>query len=103
MRDENGKIVVNKSGKPKMDTKLKETEQIPLLYEGGIDSFFEKEVYPYTPDCYVNKDKAVIGYELSFTKYFYKPITLRHLSEIKADIKLIENETKGLLKEISEM
>lgn len=100
LRDENGKVVTDKNGKPKMDTKLKDTEQIPLLYEGGIDAFLEKEVYPYSPDSQVNKKKAVIGYELSFTKYFYKPITLRSLSDIKADIRLIESETDGLLNEI---
>ena len=95
--DENGTIVTDKKGKPKMDPRLKDTEQIPLLYEGGIDAFLEKEVYPYTPDAYVDKTKATIGYELSFTKYFYKPITLRPLTNIKADIQLIESETDGLL------
>lgn len=100
LRDENGTIVTDKKGKPKMDTKLKDTEQIPLLYEGGIDAFLEKEVYPYSPDSYVDNNKAVIGYELSFTKYFYKPITLRAIANIKADIQLIENETDGLLNEI---
>ena len=83
-----------------MDNKLKDTEQIPLLYEGGIDAFLEKEIYPYSPDSYVNKNKAIIGYEISFTKYFFKPITLRPLPEIKTDIQFIENETDGLLNEI---
>ncbi len=100
LRDEKGIIVTDKKGKPKMDTKLKDTEQIPLLYEGGIDAFLEKEVYPYSPDSYVDKNKAIIGYELSFTKYFYKPITLRSLSEIKSEIQFIVNETDGLLKDI---
>jgi type I restriction enzyme M protein len=100
LHDEDGVIVTDKKGKPKMDTKLKDTEQIPLLYEGGLDAFLKKEVYPYTPDAYVDINKAVIGYELSFTKYFYKPITLRPLSEIKTDIQFIENETNGLLNEI---
>lgn len=100
LRDENGKIVTDKKGKPKMDTKLRDTEQIPLLYEGGIDAFLKKEVFPYSPDSCVEKDKAIIGYELSFTKYFYKPISLRSLTEIKSDIQLIENETSGLLNEI---
>jgi type I restriction enzyme M protein len=100
LRDENGTIITDAKGKPKMDNKLKDTEQIPLLYEGGIDAFLEKEVYPYSPDSYVNKNKAIIGYEISFTKYFYKPITLRSLVEIKNDIQFIENETAGLLDEI---
>ena len=100
LRDDKGIIVTDKKGKPKMDTKLKDTEQIPLLYEGGIDAFLEKEVYPYSPDSYVDKNKAIIGYELSFTKYFYKPIILRSLSEIRVEIQLIESETDGLLNEI---
>lgn len=99
-RDENGIIIKDKKGNPKMDTKLKDSEQVPLLYDGGVDAFLEKEVYPYSPDSYVDIKKAVIGYELSFTKYFYKPITLRPLTEIKAEIQLIENETEGLLNEI---
>jgi len=100
LREENGIIITDKKGKPKMDTKLKNTEQIPLLYEGGIDAFLEKEVYPYTPDACVDKNKTTVGYELSFTKYFYKPITLRPLTAIKTDIQLIESETDGLLNEI---
>ena len=58
------------------------------------------EVLPYAPDSYVNDSQTKIGYELSFTKYFYKPIQLRELSEIQADIKMIEKETDGLLSEI---
>lgn len=100
LRDESGEIVTDKKGKPKMDTKLSDTEQIPLLYEGGIDAFLQKEVYPYTPDAHVDTVKAIVGYELSFTKYFYKPITLRPLGDIKSDIQYIENETDGLLNEI---
>lgn len=80
-----------------MDSKLKDSEQIPLTFPGGMEAFLQKEVYPYYPDAVVNTSKAVIGYELSFTKYFYKPIELRSLADIKADIKTIENETDGLL------
>ena len=83
-----------------MDTKLRDTEQIPLLYEGGIDAFLQKEIYPFKPDTHVNKNKVAIGYELSFAKYFYKPISLRSLEEIKSDIQSIEKETEGLLNEI---
>lgn len=100
LRDECGNIVTDKKGNIKMNSKLKETEQIPLLYDGGIDAFIEREILPYNPDAYVDKSTVVIGYELSFTKYFYKPITLRSLEEIKVDIQLIERETDGLLNEI---
>jgi type I restriction enzyme M protein len=100
LRDEKGIIIKDKKGNPKMDTKLKDSEQVPLLYDGGINAFLEKEVYPYSPDSYVDKNNAVIGYELSFTKYFYKPTTLRPLTVIKSDIQLIEKETDGLLNQI---
>lgn len=100
LRDEKGVIITDKKGNPKMDVKLKDTEQVPLLYEGGIDAFLEKEVYPYFPDAYVDYNKAIVGYEISFTKYFYKPIKFRSLVDIKADIQSIENETEGLLNEI---
>ncbi len=96
-KDEEGNIVRDKKGKAKLDKKLKDKEQVPLLYEGGIEAFLEKEVYPYTPDAIVNIEEAVVGYELSFTKYFYKPIQLRSLDQIKAELKAVESETEGLL------
>lgn len=100
LRDENGEIVVDRKGNPKMDNSLKDTEQIPMRYEGGVQAFIEKEVLPYAPDAVIDGKKTKIGYELSFTKYFYKPVQLRSIEEIKADILAIEQETDGLLKEI---
>lgn len=100
LRDENGEIVVDRKGNPKMDNSLKDTEQIPMRYEGGVKAFIEKEVLPYAPDAEIDDKKTKIGYELSFTKYFYKPVQLRSIEEIKADILAIEQETDGLLKEI---
>ncbi len=97
LRDDNGNIITDSKGKAKMDAKLKDSEQIPLNFPGGMEAFLQKEVYPYYPDAIVNTSKAVIGYELSFTKYFYKPVELRPLADIKADIKAIEKETDGLL------
>ncbi len=82
------------------DPKLKDTEQVPLLYDGGIEAFMRNEVLPYAPDAYVDEEATVIGYELSFTKYFYKPVQLRPVADIKADIRAIEGNTDGLLEEI---
>jgi len=82
------------------DTELRDPEQIPLTYEGGIQKFFEEEVLPYAPDAWINVNKTQIGYEISFTKYFYKPVQLRSLDEIVADIRALEAETEGLLQEI---
>ena len=76
---------------------LRDTEQIPLLYEGGIDYFLEKEVLPYAPDAWYSPGQVKIGYEISFTRHFYKPKPMRTLEEIRADILALERETGGLL------
>jgi type I restriction enzyme M protein len=82
------------------DSDLRDTEQVPLLEEGGYEAFFKREVLPYVPDAWIDESKAQIGYEVSFTRYFYKPQPLRTLEEIQADIEVLEKETEGLLKEI---
>jgi len=97
---EDGKPILDKKGKPTPDKDLTDTEQIPLDYPGGIKAFIEAEVLPYAPDAWVDESKTQIGYEISFTKHFYKPVKLRELSEIIADIRALEAETEGLLEEI---
>ena len=82
------------------DKNLKDNEQIPLTYEGGIAAFMEKEVLPYAPDAVIDEEKTVVGYELSFTKYFYKPVELPPVADLIADIEKLEQATDGLLKEI---
>ena len=82
------------------DTELRDTEQIPLMEKGGISAFIKREVLPYAPDAWVDEAGAKIGYEISFTRYFYKPQPLRPLEEIRADILALEKETEGLLEEI---
>lgn len=82
------------------DPTLRDVEQVPLLYPGGIDAFMENEVKPYAADAYYNVDDVVVGYELSFTKYFYKPVELRPIADITADINNIESSLKGVLGDI---
>jgi type I restriction enzyme M protein len=82
------------------DSELRDTEQVPLLEEGGIDAFLTREVLPHAPDAWYVPDSVKIGYEISFTRYFYKPQPLRTLEEIRADILALEAETEGLLEEI---
>jgi len=91
------------------DSDLRDTEQIPLLEEGGlsasegqagIEAFIQREVLPYAPDAWYVPDSVKIGYEISFTRYFYKPQPMRSLEEIRADILALEQETEGLLDEI---
>jgi type I restriction enzyme M protein len=79
------------------DADLRDTEQVPLLEEGGVEAFIRREVLPYTPDAWIKEDATRIGYEVSFTRHFYKPQPLRTLEEISADILAIEKEAEGLL------
>ncbi len=90
------------NGKPAVveyepDSDLRDTEQVPLLEDGGVETFIRREVLPYTPDAWIKEDSTKIGYEISFTRHFYKPQPLRTLEEISADILAIEKEADGLL------
>jgi type I restriction enzyme M protein len=97
----------NPEGDPKIvleyepDSELRDHEQIPLLEEGGIEAFIRREVLPYTPDAWIVEADTKIGYEISFTRHFYQPPKLRTLAEISADILKLEQETEGLLTEIT--
>ena len=82
------------------DTDLRDTEQVPLLHDGGVDAFLRGEVLPYAPDAWYDPAKVKIGYEISFTRHFYKPKPMRPLEDIRADILALERETEGLLSEI---
>jgi type I restriction enzyme M protein len=82
------------------DAELRDTEQVPLVEDGGIEAFVRREVLPHVPDAWYVPDSVKIGYEISFTRYFYKPQPLRTLEEIRADILAVEKETEGLLAEI---
>jgi type I restriction enzyme M protein len=94
-----------KEGKPcvveyEPDSDLRDTEQVPLLEPGGIEAFFRREVLPHVPDAWIDEEATKIGYEISFTRYFYKPQPLRTLEEIRADIEALEKQSEGLLAEI---
>ena len=82
------------------DTDLRDTEQIPLTEEGGIDAFLRREVLPYAPDAWYVPDSVKVGYEISFTRHFYKPQPMRPLDEIRADILALDRETEGWLAEV---
>ena len=100
-----GLFAVTVGGKPcvveyEPDSDLRDTEQVPLLEEGGIEAFLRREVLPHAADAWFDPASVKVGYEISFTRYFYKPKPLRTLEEIRADILALENETGGLLGEI---
>lgn len=88
------------------DSDLRDSEQVPLLEpvgecRDGVEAFIRREVLPYAPDAWVDESKTKIGYEISFTKHFYKPAPLRTLDEIRADIRALEAESDTLLAEIA--
>ena len=84
------------------DVDLRDTENIPFTYEGGVDAFMKNEVLTYAPDAWVDEKKTQVGYEISFTKYFYKPVELRPMDEILKSLNDLEQEADGLLAEILE-
>ena len=97
LRDEEGNLVLKK-GKKQPDTSLRDTENVPLKED--IKEYFEREVLPFAPDAWVDEKKTQVGYEISFTKYFYKPVELRDMSDILSNLSSLEQEADGLLAEI---
>jgi type I restriction enzyme M protein len=94
----NGNVVLDKSGKPKAESSLRDTENIPL--RDNIEDYIKREVLPHVPDAWVDEKKTLVGYEINFTKYFYEYKPLRALGEIRRDILALEKETEGLISEI---
>ena len=82
------------------DSTLRDTEQISLLENGGIEAFLIREIVPYAADAWYQPDSVKIGYEISFNRYFYEPQEMRSLDDIRADIQALELDTKGLLNQI---
>ena len=74
------------------DTKLRDREQVPLLEKNGIEGFFRREVLPYTPDAWISQETPKIGYEINFTRHFYKPQKMRTLGKIRNDIVVTQKE-----------
>lgn len=97
-RDENGSIVNDKKGNPKSDKDLKDSENVPMTE--NIDDYFTREVLPFAKDAWYDKKKMKVGYDIPFTKHFYKYQELRDLNNISKEILDLEKETDGLLKEI---
>lgn len=82
------------------DTNLRDTELIPFTYEGGIEQFMKNEVYSYAPDAWIDEKKTTIGYEISFTKYFYKAPEIKSMKEIVDSLHALEAEADGMLSDI---
>ncbi|MDH6060007.1 type I restriction-modification system subunit M [Chrysosporum bergii ANA360D] len=101
-KDESAQPVIKKKTKEGIiyepDSELRDTENVPLKED--IEEYFQREVLPHVPDAWIDEEKTVRGYEISFTKYFYKFKPLRSLEEIKADILALEAEAEGVLHQI---
>ena len=97
LRDEKGEPVLKK-GKPQADPALRDTENVPLKED--IPEYFAREVLPYAPDAWIDESKTKVGYEIPFTRYFYRYEAPRPSSEIMAEILELEKELDGSLKEI---
>lgn len=95
-RNEKGEIQYDKKGNPIPDPELRDYENIPLKED--VEEYFKREVLPHLPDAWIDHTKTKIGYEINFTKYFYKYKPLRSLEEIRREILELEKETIESLK-----
>ena len=82
------------------DSDLRDAENVPLKED--IPAYFEREVLPHLPDAWIDPGKTTVGYEISFTRYFYQYQPLRNLEDITADLMQVEQASEGLLQEIIE-
>jgi type I restriction enzyme M protein len=97
-RDETADICTDGKGNPEPDTALRDYENVPLKMD--ISEYFQREVLPHVPDAWIDESRTVKGYEISFTRYFYKYKPLRSLADIRTDILALEEETEGMISEI---
>ena len=97
-KDETADICVDREGNSEPDTDLKDTENVPLKED--IHEYFEREVKPHVPDAWIDESKTKIGYEIPFTRYFYKYQPLRPSEEIANEIKELEESIQEKLKKV---
>jgi N-6 DNA methylase len=102
IRDESAVIQKDSKGNVIVDPDLRDTESIPMTFEGGIEEFIKKEVLPYHADAFVDESKTQIGYEINFMKYFYKAKELKSVKDIVDRIKELERQSDGMMVSILE-
>ena len=100
LKDEEGNLILKK-GKPQPDSSLRDTENVPLKED--IQEYFNREVLPFIPDAWIDEKKSKVGFEIPFTKYFYKYVPPRSSKEIMKEILELEKELDGSLKEIFDL
>ena len=95
LRNAKGEVVRDRAGSAKADGALRDTERVPL--KDDVDGYFDQEVRPHVPDAWMDRGKDKVGYEINFSRYFYKYTPLRSVDEIAADIRALDAETEGAL------
>ncbi|WP_206474204.1 class I SAM-dependent DNA methyltransferase [Dietzia sp. KRD202] len=90
--------VVTTKGKPEPDTSLRDTENVPLSED--IDDYFAREVLPHVPDAWIDHEKTKTGYEIPFTRHFYRYTPPRSLEEIRKDLRQLVEEIQAMLAEV---
>jgi type I restriction enzyme M protein len=99
LKDENGKVVLDKNKKPKSDSSLRDSENVPLKED--IQAYFEREVLPHVPDAWIDHEKTKVGYEIPFNRHFYKYVPPRPLEVIDAELKALSAEIMTMLTEVT--
>ena len=98
---EDGSIEIDKKGNKVSDKDKTYTEIVPFTYNGGIEEYFNREILPFCDDAWIDGKKTKVGYEVSFTKCFYRPLRLRSFEEVMSELHSLEQETDGMFNEIT--
>lgn len=102
--DEDGNVVKEtkgkRKGKPKPDSKLRDSEEVPLGED--VDEYFQREVVPHVPDAWIDEDKTKIGYEIPFNRHFYVFKPPRELDEIDRELKGVTDRIVEMIGELSQ-
>ncbi len=96
--DKDGKPEFDKKGNKKADSALRDTETVPLKED--IKEYFKHEVLPHVPDAWIDESKTKTGYEIPFTRHFYKFVPLRSSADIMTEIKELEEKIAKNLVEV---
>lgn len=97
-RDESAEPCIDEDGAPEPDADLRDNENVPMKED--IHDYFDREVRPHVSDAWIDESKTTIGYEIPFTRHFYKCTPMRPLTEIEGDIRKLESEIQGMLGEV---
>lgn len=97
-RDEDADVCTDAKGNPEPDTGLRDTEIVP--FRDNIEAYFEREVQPFVLDAWIDESKTKVGYEIPFTRLFYKYVPPRPLAEIDAELNTLASEIVKLLQAV---